>query len=481
MGAPGRFDSAVNLAAALRDREIGAVEALDACLEAVERLNPQLNAVVWRSDDEALEAARRAQERIDSGDQEELPPFLGVPIPIKDLTPVAGWPVTYGSWGATEAPSAESELVVDAFQRAGFVLCGRTNTPEFGPLTATENVRHGPTRNPWNPDHTPGGSSGGAAAAVAAGMFPLAHASDGGGSIRIPASCCGLVGLKPSRSRVPSLYSMWAGAAVDGTVNLTVRDAAAVLDVISRPDPRCWWNAPTPARPFAGEVGEDPGRLRIGLLEQAPLGLPLDPSCARAARQAASALEGLGHAVEPVGLERWAVDDLIEPFLALVAASFADYEDVDWSRVEPHNATSRERALGVDALTYRSAERVLQRRSRDIVAAWGSEFDLLLTPTLAIEPPEVGTVLAAAHADPGEPPRAVLQMVAFTLPANITGLPAANLPLHLSDSGLPVGVQLVGGPWDEGTLIRVAAQLEQAEPWADRWPDAGRLAQAPAA
>ena len=475
MGATESFDSAIELADAIRRGTIGPVEALEACLEQVDRFNPQVNAVVWRNDEEAREQASRAQDALGSAEPEDLPPFHGVPIPIKDLAPVAGWPVTYGSHGAPTAPSAESELVVEAFRRAGFILCGRTNTPEFGPITATENVRYGPTRNPWDPRHTPGGSSGGAAAAVAAGMFPLAHASDGGGSIRIPASCCGLVGLKPSRGRVPSRSTMWEGAATDGAVTRTVADAAAVLDAICGPDPLCWWNAPVADRPFSAEVGAEPGRLKIGLVEQAPLGLPLDPACAEAARRGASALEGLGHSVEPVAFDTLP-QELIESFRAVVGAGFAEYDDVDWSQVEPHNVAGRQAALEIDSLTYRTAVRALQALTRPIVAAWGRDFDVLLTPTLSIEPPEVGVVLQAAHANPAEPAEPVIQMVAFTLLGNVTGLPAISLPLHVSESGLPIGVQLVGGPWDEAGLIRVAAQLELAEPWDDRRPDLERVA-----
>ena len=475
MGTSEPLDSALDLAAAIRRREIGPVEALEACLERVDRLNEQVNAVVWRNDEEARVAATRAEEALGSTDPSQLPPFHGVPIPIKDLTAVAGWPVTYGSHGAPTAPSTESELVVEAFLRAGFVLCGRTNTPEFGPITATENLRYGPTRNPWEPEHTPGGSSGGAAAAVAAGMFPLAHASDGGGSIRIPASCCGLVGLKPSRGRVPSRSTMWEGAATDGAVTRAVADAAAVLDAICGPDPLCWWNAPAPGRPFADEVGAEPGTLRIGLVERAPLGLPLDAACAEAVRHGADLLEGLGHAVEPVEFDTLP-QELIEAFRAVVGAGFAEYDDVDWARVEPHNAAAREAALEVDSLTYRSAVRALQALTRPMVAAWGRDFDVLLTPTISIEPPEVGAVLRAAHATAGEPAEPVIRMVAFTLLANVTGLPAISLPLHRSDSGLPVGVQLVGRPWDEAGLIRLASQLERAEPWGDRRPDLERVA-----
>src|SRR3954468_17055048 len=270
---------ALELAAALRRRELSAVELLDACLEAVDARNGDVNAIVWRDDEAARASARHADEQLARGGDAA---FLGVPIPIKDLTPVAGWPVTYGSHGAPAGVSEEGELTTEALRRAGFVLCGRTNTPEFGPLTVTENLHYGVTRNPWDLERTPGGSSGGAAAAVASGMFPLAHATDGGGSIRIPAACCGLVGLKPSRGRVPRRAQGWLGGVVEGAVTRTVADTAAVLDILSGPDPRSWYNAPAPDRPFLEEAGREPARLRIGLMDHGPNGLPIDPTCAEA-------------------------------------------------------------------------------------------------------------------------------------------------------------------------------------------------------
>src|SRR5215212_6277225 len=273
MAAKDPFASALDLAAAIRSREVSPVEALDRCLAEVDRLNPTLNAVVWRDDDEAR----------------------------------------------------------------GFARACRTNTPEFGPITVAENLRYGPTRNPWDPGRTPGGSSGGAAAAVASGMFPLAHATDGGGSIRIPAACCGLVGLKPSRGRVPRLAQGWLGGVVEGAVTHTVADTAAVLDVLSGPDDRAWYSAPGPDRPFLEESGREPARLRIGLMAHGPGGMPVDPNCAEAARRAAAALEEAGHEVVEADVPTLS-EDLVEPFLVVINASLAEYEDVDWDNVEPHIA-----------------------------------------------------------------------------------------------------------------------------------------------
>lgn len=466
--APDPFAPALELAAQLRSREISAVELLDACLAAVDARNDGLTAVTWRNDEQARAAAEDADKRLAEG--EEGAPFLGVPIPIKDLTPVAGWPVTYGSHGAPEGPSEQSELVVDALVRAGFVLCGRTNTPAFGVITAAENLRHGVSRNPWDPNRSPGGSSGGAAAAVAAGMFPIAHANDGGGSIRIPASYCGLVGVKPSRGRVPRLAQSWLGAVVEGVVAHTVADSAAVLDAIAYFDPLAWYNAPAPARPFAEELQAAPGSLRIGLMAQAPLGIPTDPACTAAARAAAAQLEALGHSVEEVEVPTISAE-MIPSFIVLTQGGLADYEGMDWSAVEPHIAHQRELAGQTGAYDYVLAARTLELLSRQEVARWGRDFDVLVTPTSAILPPTAGSIMQAAHATPEAPVADVVASVSFTAFGNVTGLPAASLPLHWTEEGVPVGVQLVAGPWEEATLIRLSAQLEQAMPWAGRRPE----------
>jgi amidase len=465
MGDIGPGASALELAVALRERELSALELLEACLEAVDARNPELNAVVWRDDEAAREAARDADARLASGDDA---PFLGVPIPIKDLTPVKGWPVSYGSFGAPEGPSEESELIVDSFVRAGFVLCGRTNTPEFGPLTVAENSRYGATRNPWDPSRSSGGSSGGASAAVAGGMFPIAHGNDGGGSIRIPAAYCGLVGLKPSRGRVPRLAQSWMGAVVEGAIARTVADSAAVLDAISGFDPLAWYNAPPPPRPFAEALGMPDGRLRIGLMEKAPLGIPTDPKCAAAARAAAALLEELGHEVVEADVPTIS-EELIDPFVVMSSAGLADYEGVDWSKVEPHNRHAHEAATKRrSAYEFVAATRKLEMLSRREVARWGRDFDVLLTPTSAILPPAAGEVLAAQHATPDQPVVETAVSVSFTAFANVTGLPSLSLPLHWTEEGLPVGAMLTGGPFEEATLLQLGGQLEAARPWRER-------------
>ncbi len=465
MGDLGPSCSALELAAALRARELSAAELLDACLAAVDERNPELNAVVWRDDEGARAAAAAADERIAAGEEA---PFLGVPIPIKDLTLVKGWPVTYGSHGAPEEPSEEDELIVASMRRAGFVLCGRTNTPEFGPITVAENSRYGITRNPWDTERSSGGSSGGASAAVAGGMFPIAHGNDGGGSIRIPSAYCGLVGLKSSRGRIPRLAQSWMGAVVEGVLTRTVADTAAALDSTAGPDPLAWFNAPAPSRPFAEEVGADPGRLRVGLMAEAPLGIPTDPACVEAARTAAALLEELGHDVYEVEVPTVS-EELIPPFIVMTSSGLADYDGVDWSKTEPHSRHAHEVATTKNsAYDFVVAARKLEMLSRREVARWGRDFDVLLTPTSAILPPISGSVLAAQHAAPDQPVLDVVSSVSFTAFGNITGLPSVSLPLHRTEEGLPVGAMLTGAPFDEATLLRLGAQAEAARPWADR-------------
>jgi amidase len=460
-----QFPTALDLAAAIREKKISPVEVVDETIARLDKYNPALNAVVWRNDDDARAEAKRQADQVAKGG--DLPPFFGVPIPIKDLTAAAGQPLTHGSNGASDAPQAEDELVVAAFRRAGMILTGRTNTPEFGPLTAAENDRYGITRNPWNTDHSPGGSSGGAGAATAAGIYALAHANDGGGSIRIPASCNGLVGLKVSRARVPAVAMNWEGAAVEGVVTHTVADTAAVLDVISGPDPLCWYNAPPPHRPFADEVGADPGKLRVGLVDVAPLGLPLADACRDAVHAAAKQLEALGHSVTPATLEF--DPEALGPFITTINASFTQ-EGIDWDKVEPHNKVSYQRGLQENSVNYVNAVASLQKWTRRVIAPWGRDYDVLLSPTMAIEPPPAGQILSEVKADPENPSATVFSMVAFTAIFNLTGLPAISLPLHQAPSGLPVGVQLVERPFNDAGLLRLAAQLEAAMPWRDRHP-----------
>src|SRR3954451_9803395 len=421
MSAPDPTTSALELAAALKRRDFTAVELLDACLDAVDRTNGDVNAVIWRDDEDARARARKADERLAAGDDA---PFLGVPLPIKDLNYVHGQPCTLGSRGRDDAPwQGPSDMVVEAFERAGFVLAGRTNTPEFGHITATENLRYGISRNPWDLERTPGGSSGGAAAATAAGMFPLAHAHDGGGYVRIPASCCGLVGLKPARARVPRANTSWQGAVVEGAVTRTVADTAAVLDAIAGPDAYSWNNAPAPARAFSEEVGADGPRLRVGVMDHGPNGMPIDPEAAEAARRLARTLEEQGHSVEPAEVAVLS-EELIEPFVLWVGASLGEEDDIDWAKVEPHIAAQWQQANEDGAAQYVAAAKALELHSRVLTAGFGRDYDVLVTPTLAIQPPPAGAILEQTHANPDAPSEIVIGMVAFNAWVNITGLPS---------------------------------------------------------
>jgi amidase len=462
------FPDAIGLARLIRSRELSPVEVMEETLRRVDEVNPALNAIIWRSDEEARASARTAAVLVVSESVDDLPPFLGVPLPIKDMTAAAGQPLTYGSYAASDEAMTEDELVVAALRRAGFVLTGRTNVPEFGPISTTENDRYGITRNPWQTEYTPGGSSGGAAAAVASGMFSIAHANDGGGSIRMPASCCGLVGLKPSRGRVPSLVKTWEGAVSQGVLTHTVADTATVLDLISGFDQASWYNAPPPSRPFRDEVGVAPAQLRIGLVDSPPMGLPVAESCLEAVHGAGRLLESLGHSVDRVELD---FDfDRLAAAQVLVDGQYTQPIG-DWSKAEPQNRIGHERGRRRDSIAYVEAVEVLQRWSRDFIAPWGRDFDVLVTPTMAIEPPPAGQQLAELKARPDSSPASVFPMGVFCFPFNMCGLPAISLPLHQARSGLPIGVQLVGRPFDEAGLIRLAAQIETAAPWLGRHPD----------
>ncbi len=465
------FLSGLEIAAAIRRGELDPVDVVDACLSRIDSLNPKLNAVIWRCDEEARAGARRAREAV--ARKEPLGPLHGVPIPIKDLTDVDGWATTFGSRGAKGRVATVTAHVAQALRDAGAILLCRTNTPEFGTVCVTENEAYGATRNPWNTEHSTGGSSGGAAAAVASGMVSIAHANDGGGSIRIPASCCGLVGLKPSRGRVPMgplVSDVMHGGCVEGTVTRTVADTAAALDAIAQFDQGAWYNAPAPQRPFLQEVGAAPGRLRIAFSTVAPTGGPVSPECISAVEKTAKLLEGLGHDVFE-GAPTWPEQsDLIPSFMVVWNTGSAYWDISDWSKIEPLNAVLREQARNMDSVSYVQALLHLQIISRQLTASWGRDFDLLLTPTIATEPPRVGELWEGAEADPTLPMMRAGLICPFTPMFNVSGQPAISLPMHWSAAGLPIGVQLVGKPWGEAELLRVSAQLEQAAPWINRRP-----------
>jgi amidase len=358
----------------------------------------------------------------------------------------------------------ESDPDIAALLAAGVIPLGRSNSPEFGALTVSENLRHGVTRNPWRLDLTSGGSSGGASAAVAAGFAPAAHASDGGGSIRVPASVTGLIGLKPSRGRVPALVRGWEHSTTEGAITRTVADTALLLDVMSGFDPLSWYNAPAPARPFSAEVGADPGRLRIGLLLDAPTGMPVDDACRAAALTLARALEAAGHDIIP--LQPYLFDaDTFQAFAeVIISASTWALPLDDPTKVDGYIARRRRVAETVHAGKYAEVAARLQLETRRVVAQWGRDYDVLLTPTTATVAPPTGLVREQANADPEVPRLTELRMVSFTAFCNISGLPAITLPVHRTADGIPVGAQLVGGSFGEALLIRLASQVEAVLP-----------------
>ncbi|WP_347059977.1 amidase [Blastococcus sp. HT6-30] len=465
----------------VRSGEATPAELVDAAIERIERVNPQLDAVIRDRFD-----AARAEARGDLPDG----PFRGVPILLKDLgCHVAGEQTNYGTSFLRDAGyrwPVDSHLA-SRFRAAGFVVLGRTNVPEFGTTITTEPVAHPPARNPYDTGRSTGGSSGGSAAAVAAGLVPLAHANDGGGSIRIPAAECGLVGLKPTRARVsqgPEVGESWAGATIDGVVTRTVRDTAAVLDVLSGPMPGDPYVAPPLPRRLAQEVGPPVGRLRVGLLDAQTGEQYLDdPACRVAVERAGRLLAELGCDVEP-GTPGAMFDPQFPRFFtttiaADVALTLSALErsvlgrPVDDGELEPRNVFYRAVGRKLSAEDYLAARKWLGSWSRRMSEWWapaelgGQGFDLLVTPTIAAPPPELGWMTAAGHREEG---RRINSLMPYTAQFNVTGQPAISLPLHWTDEGLPVGAQLVAAFGREDVLVRVAAALEEAAPWADRRP-----------
>lgn len=460
------FLPAVEQARLVRDGEISPVELIETYLSRMDKLDGELNSYVTVAADEAMAQARAAEGRAASGD--ELPPFHGVPIAIKDLAETKGIRTTFSTKAAKDYVPALDAAGVRRIREAGFIILGKTNAPEFGTIPVTESELNGDCHNPWDLARTPGGSSGGAAAALAAGLTPVAHGSDGGGSIRIPASCCGVFGIKPSRGRIsvgPRLGHAWEGFSTGGPLGRTVADAAALLDVMSgyeTGDP--YWAAP-PERPFADEVGRAPGRLRIAQTDVAPNGAPVDPLVVAALDDAATLLGSLGHEVEEAAPD-WVDHDMVAAFIKIVQTAPALFP-VPEEDMEPINRALLRAALELSSADYVRAVTTLHAFARKVVAFW-DDYDLLLTPTLALPPVPIGWLFE--DDDPWMQLTRSGFFIPFTPPFNITGQPAASLPLHWSNDGLPIGVQLVARPADEATIIRVAAQVEEARPWADRRP-----------
>jgi amidase len=464
--------SAVELAALVRAGELSAEELVKDSLAQIERLEPAVNAFTYVAAEEALAAAAE----IAAGDPR---PFAGVPIAIKDNRAVRGMPLTMGSDLFGDFRPRHDTYSVGRLRRAGFVIVGKTALPENGILPTCESRRNGPTGNPWDLGRTPGGSSGGSAASVAAGMLPLAHGNDGGGSTRIPAACCGLVGLKPSRGRVSSGPEAGQSFLVgDGVLTRTVADTAAVLDILAGYEPGDSNWAPPPERPFAEAAARQaPGRLRVGLALTPPLdGAVVDPVCERAATDAAELLESLGHGIEPL-TPPWSGPEILRDFTrafgpgiamtTMLGARLAGRDPTEGD-VEPLTWEMYETARGQGTLTYLSAFGRLENLGREIVSALQG-FDAVLTPALAQRPLPTGAVHGRGP-DPWGNYRRSGHFTPFTAIVNVTGLPAIVLPLYQGQDGLPLGIQLIGRPAGEGGLLALAAQLEHALPWAQRRP-----------
>jgi amidase len=469
-----RWMDAVDQANLVAKGEVTPSELLEAAIERMEAIDPAVHALTITWFDHAREVAAGA----------DLPagPFRGVPFLLKDLyTSFAGQTLSNGCVALRDAAivdTADTTLVA-RYKAAGLVVAGRTNSPEMGSLPCTQPTAWGPTRNPWDLERTPGGSSGGAAAAVATGMVPFANASDGGGSIRIPASACGLVGLKPSQGRVTvGPVRAEVGLGVEHCVSRTVRDSAVLLDAVRGPGIGDTVIAPAPERPYADEVGADPGRLRIGLMDVHPRGEALHPDCVDAVRAAATMLAGLGHDVEPAWPAVLGDQTLTQRFMALWATNMATGRnafaatlgrDVTEDDIEPVNWIQAEFAARMSGVDYATALAASYAFRRQVQRWWTEGWDLLLTPTLA-EPPPTIAEFEPVPGDPSAQMRVAGRWVVYTPAFNMSGQPAISLPLHWNDAGLPIGVQLVAAYGREDVLVRVASQLEAAHPWAQRTP-----------
>ena len=463
---------AMGLADLVRRRQVSPTELLDAAIARAEAVNPRFNFLAQRHYDYGRAAIARG-----------LPqgPFRGVPWLLKDLnTYIAGLPTENGSrFFKGYKPEVTSELV-RRIEAAGFVIFGKTTVPELGLTGTTENKLTGDTRNPWNPKHITGGSSGGAAAAVAAGVLPAAHATDGGGSIRIPASCCGLFGLKPSRGRVPMgppRTEGWGGLSVHHAITRSVRDSAAILDATQGPEPGSRYAAPTPAETFLAQVGKAPGRLRIALMLDAPAGSPVDPECVEAARRAARLCETLGHHVEEAAPKLDIAAMGAASFVLIGSSVAADMLDRAKATGVPIGPDVLEpitlgfvgygqKASGMD---FARANNTLQTAAITM-AQFMARYDLILSPTLGAPPLELGRINLSPDTDFAHWGERTAAFSPFTQIANMTGQPGMSVPLAMARNGLPIGVMFMGRYGDEATLFRLAAQLEKAAPWQDRRP-----------
>jgi amidase len=463
----------LGLAELVAKGEVTASELVEEAIARIERHDPTLNAVVHRMYDKARATASEQPEPGRGG------PFQGVPLVVKDiLGDCEGEPTTSGSRFLKGNIAAQDSELVARYRRAGLIPLCKTNAPEFGLMPTTEPLAYGPTRNPWNLEHSTGGSSGGSAACVAAGIVPIGHANDGGGSIRIPASCCGLVGLKPTRGRNPLgplIGDLMGGLVAEHVVTRTVRDSAAVLDCTAGPDVGDPYWAPPPERSFLSEVGRDPGELRVAFWSE-PFGVEsLTPECAQAAREAASLLADLGHRVEEAQ-PAIDVEAQSQAFITIWAAGCAFTVDAAAQArgveptaddIEPLSWAFYQLGQTVSASAYQLAVAALQGISRQ-VAHFLEDYDVWVTPTLGKPPLRIGEL--DANADVQQAMQPLLNYVPYTPLFNVTGQPAISLPLHQTQTGLPVGVHFAARFGGEGLLLRLAAQIEEAEPWIDRKP-----------
>jgi amidase len=452
---------------------VTAQELVEEAVARIERDNPTLNAVIYEMFERARDAAKRQPAPGEGG------PFQGVPFLLKDiLGDHEGVPSTSAVRMLQGIPMPVDAELTRRYKRAGFIPLGKTNVPEIGTMPTTEPHLYGPARNPWSPDHSTGGSSGGSAAAVAAGIVPIAHANDGGGSIRVPASCCGLVGMKPTRARNPLgplAGDMLSGFVMEHVVSRTVRDSAAVLDCTAGPDVGDPYWAPAPERPYLEEVERDPGRLRIAVWPRNLDGAAIHADCEDAVRETATALERLGHDVDEAVFE---VDmhELAEPFMAIWAAgAVATIESIARAvgrepkpdEFEPATWTLYEAGKRVGGGQYLMAITAIQQMARRVARFFESR-DVWVSPTLARPPVRIGELDTRKAWDELQP--MLTDYLPFTPLFNATGQPAVSLPLHQSTDGLPIGVQLVGRFGEEGLLYRLAGQLERDRPWHDRRP-----------
>jgi len=469
------FRPASELGALVRSGEVTARELVEASLARIDEVDERVNAFTLVDREGALATA----DGISAGDKR---PFAGVPVAIKDLaTPVAGMVMSQGMELFGDYTPDYDAYVVRRLREAGFVIMGKTSSPELGIVPVTEPRRYGPTRNPWNLDRTPGGSSGGSGAAVAGGMVPIAHGSDGGGSIRIPAACCGLVGLKPSRGRIsrgPDLGD--AILSTDGMLTRTVEDCARTLDVMAGYEPGDATWAPPPDEPFANAVGRDPGKLRLGLITQPPIKAEIDPVCLQAVRDAAELLTGLGHEVTEVDPPWGRENDthMLALFTVLYAANIGlgvafggmvTGQEPKPEQMERLTWEMFQRGLGQSSIEYMAALAQLQRYTRELID-FASGFDMLMTPALAQRPLEVGDIKTDGDDPLGEFARTG-RFTPFTAVFNVTGQPAISLPLFHGEDGLPVAVQFAGQPVGEAALLSLASQLEAETGWAGRRPE----------